>query len=212
MPPIPLLKFLVGLFAAMLLAGCSTGLKKDECLTADWQMIGYEDGLHGLPPGRIGAHRVACAKHQVTPNLAAYSEGRDRGLTEYCQPKIGYRVGLNGQTYANVCPATSEPAFVNGYRWGRQIYEARSELRNTQAQLRGARDGIVQTDSSIASATTELLLPKVPVERRAFLAQELVRLGQLRVELVARVDHLTVRAEQLAVNVQHLERQSPYAI
>jgi len=98
-----------GLLAMVLAGGCSSGLSKNECVTADWHMIGYEDGLHGLPAGRIGVHRVACAKFQVTPNLAAYTEGRERGLLEFCQPRNGFRVGLNGWSYANVCSAASEP-------------------------------------------------------------------------------------------------------
>ncbi len=198
--------------AAVLLAGCATGMGKDECAAADWRTIGYEDGLRGFPADRIGAHRVACAKHQVTPDLAAWMEGRDRGLVEYCQPRNGYRVGLNGGGYANVCPAATEAGFVNGLRWGMQIHDARADLRGTQARLRSARDGLVRTDNAIASATAELLLPNVPNDRRVFLAQELVRLGQDRVELATRIDELTVRAQQLAVNVQQLERQSPYAL
>jgi len=201
-----------GLLAAAVLAGCATGMSRNACVAADWHMIGYEDGLHGYPSDRIGVHRVACAEHQITPNLAAWSEGRERGLVEYCQPKNGYRVGLNGGGYANVCPAATEPAFVNGFRWGRQIYDARSELHTTQARLRGARDGLARTDTDIASATGELLLPNVTRERRIYLAQELVRLGQERTELVARIEQLSVRTQQLAVNVQELERQSPYAI
>ena len=58
------------LLIATVLAGCSTGMGKDECLVADWRTIGYEDGLHGYTADRIGAHRVACAKHQIAPNLA----------------------------------------------------------------------------------------------------------------------------------------------
>jgi Protein of unknown function (DUF2799) len=184
---------------------------KDECAAADWRTIGYEDGLRGFPAERIGAHRVACAKHQVTPDLATYMEGRDRGLVEYCQPRNGYRVGLNGGGYANVCPAATESGFLNGYQWGRQIHDARAELRGTQAQLRSARDGIVRTDNAIASATAELL-SNLPKERRLFLAQELVRLGQDRTALAVRIDELTVRAQQLAINAQQIERQSPYAL
>jgi hypothetical protein len=198
--------------AAILLAGCATGMGRDECTAADWRMIGYEDGLRGAPADRIGAHRVACAKHQVTPDLAAWMEGRDRGLVEYCQPRNGYRVGLNGGSYANVCPTATEAGFVNGFRWGRQIHDARADLRGTQARLRGARDGLAHTDSAIASATAELLLSNLPKDRRLFLAQELVRLGQERTELAIRIDELTVRAQQLALNVQQLERQSPYTL
>jgi hypothetical protein len=111
-----------------------------------------------------------------------------------------------------VCPAATEPAFVNAYRWGRQIHDARSDLRSTQARLRSAREGLAQTDNAIAGATAELLLPNVPKDRRVVLAQELVRLGQDRVALAGRIDELSVRAQQLALNVQDLERQSPYAL
>jgi hypothetical protein len=201
-----------GLVVAALLGACATGMGKDECAMADWRTIGYEDGLRGFPAERIGAHRVACAKHQVTPNLAAYTEGRDRGLREFCQPKNGFSVGLHGGGYANVCSGPTETAFVDSYRWGRQIFDARSELRSTNARLRGAREGVVQTESAMASVTAELVLPKVPTERRAFLATELVRLTQERTDLLVRIDQLTVRSQQLAVNVQDLERQSPYPL
>jgi len=201
-----------GVIAAALLSGCSTGMGKDQCSTADWQTIGFEDGMRGWPADHIGAHRVACAKYQVTPDLAAYLAGRDKGLVEYCQPKNGFRVGLQGAGYANVCPGPIEPAFVSSYRYGRQIHDARYELRNTQSRLRSARDGLVNADAALASATAELVLPHVPPDRRAFLASELVRLAQERTELVARIDQLTIRTQQLAVSVEELERQSPYPI
>lgn len=200
------------LLAAALLAGCATGMDRNQCVAADWRTIGYEDGLHGFPADRIGAHRVACSKFQVAPDLAAYTEGRQRGLVEYCQPKNGFRVGLHGGGYANVCSGPTEQSFVNGYQWGRQIYQARSELHSNQSRLRSARDGLAKTDAAIASATAELLLPHVPKERRLFLAQELVELGQERTEFAARIEQLTARSQQLAFDVQQLERQSPYPL
>jgi len=198
--------------AAAALSACATGMGKDECVVADWRTIGFEDGLHGYPADRIGVHRVACAKHQVAPNLAAYTEGRQRGLVEYCQPKNGFRVGLHGGGYANVCSGPTEQSFVNGYQWGRQIYDARSELNNNRARLRNARDGLSRTDAAIAAATAELLLPNLPKERRIFLATELVQLGQERTEFSSRIDLLSARTQQLASNVQQLERQSPYPL
>jgi Protein of unknown function (DUF2799) len=211
-PPRTLFTGLVGVLTAVLLGGCATGMSKDECALADWQTIGYEDGLRGFPAERIGAHRVACAKHQVTPNLAAYTAGRERGLREYCQPKNGFRVGLHGGGYANVCSGPTEPAFVNGYRYGRQIHDARAELRTTHARLRSARESLAHTNTAMASVTAELVLPTVPIDRRAWLATELVRLTQERTELMARIDQLAAHSQQLAVNVQELERESPYAL
>jgi Protein of unknown function (DUF2799) len=200
------------LVAAAMLAGCAASSGKDECRTADWRTIGYEDGLHGQPSARIGAHRVACARHQVTPDLAAYTEGRARGLLEYCLPKNGFRVGLNGWSYANVCSGPTEPDFVGAYRFGRQIHDARSELRTTNARLRSAKSGLAQTDGAVQAVTVELVQPKVSTERRVFLAQELVRLAEERVELEARIGGLTLRSRELSDSVSELERQSPYPL
>jgi len=198
--------------AAALLAGCAAGMGKDQCVAADWRMIGYEDGLHGLPADRIGAHRAACAKHQVTPRLDAYNEGRERGLREYCQPKNGFHAGINGSAYANVCSGATEAAFVDSYRYGRQIHDARAELRGTHARLRDAREGVAQTEVAMTNVTAELVLPKLSTDRRTWLATELVRLTQQRTSLLSRIDQLTQRTQQLAVNVQALERQSPYPL
>jgi Protein of unknown function (DUF2799) len=206
------LAFITSVLGAVLLSSCATGMSKDECALADWQTIGYEDGLRGFPAERIGAHRVACAKHQVTPNLVAYNAGRERGLREYCQPKNGFRAGLNGTGYANVCPGSTETAFVNAYQWGRQIHDARAELRTTNSRLRNSREGLAHTNAAMASVTAELVLPSVPIERRSWLATELIRLTQERSELVARIDQLSAHAQQLVVNVHELEKQSPYAL
>jgi hypothetical protein len=207
-----LLACCVSVLTATLLGACATGMSKDECALADWQTIGYEDGLRGYPAERIGAHRVACAKHQVTPNLAAYSVGRERGLLEYCQPKNGFRAGLSGTGYANVCSGSTETAFVKAYQWGRQIHAARTELRTTNSRLRSAREGLAHTNAAMASVTAELVLPAVPIERRTWLATELVRLTQERSGLLARIDELAAHSQQVAVSVQELERQSPYAL
>jgi len=200
------------LLAAAMLGGCASGMDKDQCVAADWRTIGYEDGLHGLPADRIGVHRAECAKHHVTPNLVAYSEGREHGLHEYCQPKNGFRAGLSGYGYANVCSGVAEAAFVGSYRYGRQIHEARTELRSTQARLHSAREGVARADTAIVNVTAELVQPRVSSDRRAWLASELVRLTQERTDLVARIDQLTHRTQELALNVQQLERQSPYPL
>jgi len=201
-----------GVLAMAWLGGCATGMGRDQCVAADWRMIGYEDGLHGSPADRIGAHRVACAKHQVVPDFVAYTEGRERGLREYCQPRNGFRVGLAGAGYANVCPDVAETGFTHAYRSGREIHDARVALRSTQARLRGAREGLTNTEAAMASATAEVVLPHVPTERRAWLATELVRLTQERSNLIVRIDQLTLQAQELAVNVQELERRSPYTL
>jgi outer membrane murein-binding lipoprotein Lpp len=203
---------LLALLAAAWLAGCASGPDKQQCLATDWRTVGYEDGLRGFAAERIGVHREACGKHGVAPDLTAYLDGRERGLKEYCLPKNGFRAGLNGGGYANVCSGPTEAAFVDAWRWGRQIHDARSALRQTQAQLNRSREGLAQTNNAMANVTSELVLGKAPPERRAFLVTELVRLAQERTGLAARIDELTIRSQELAANVQQLERQSPYML
>lgn len=202
---------LLGAIGLVLAAGCGT-LGKQECLHADWQTIGYEDGLAGQPAARIGAHRMACAKYQVIPDLKAYSAGRDSGLNEYCQARNGYRAGLHGQAYHNVCPAASELAFVDAYRQGRQIYDARAELRTVQSQLQSARDALVQADKTADKVKVELIRPDTAPARRLALAQELERLAEERRDREAQIRRLSVRSRELAVNVRELEAQSPFAL
>jgi len=205
---------LAGLLVTALLAGCASAPadNKDQCLAADWRTVGYEDGLRGAPADRIGGHRVACARHGVTPDLAAYLDGRERGLQQYCQPRSGFRAGLNGNGYADVCTGAAEAAFIDAYRQGRQIYDARAALRSAQSQLRSARQSLAQTDSAMTAATAELVSPQVPTERRTALAADLVRLTQQRSALSSRIEQLSVRTQELAANVQILERQSAYAL
>src|SRR5262245_45861049 len=100
-----------GVLVAMLaLSGCAS-MSKNECLTVDWRTVGFEDGAAGYPADRIGQHCKACAKHGVTPDLAAYQSGREQGLREYCRPQNGFRVGSRGSGYDGSCPADMDEAF-----------------------------------------------------------------------------------------------------
>src|SRR3989337_3049438 len=86
------------------LSACAT-MDRNECLTVDWQTVGFEDGVAGYSGDRIGQHRKACAKHGVTPDLTAYQAGREEGLREYCVPANGFRLGSQGGSYSGMCPA-----------------------------------------------------------------------------------------------------------
>ncbi len=103
----------------LLLSGCAS-LSKDECITADWQLIGYEDGLKGSSRSRIGDHREACAKHGVTPDMAAYNRGYDEGILGFCNYGLGLRNGQNGSAVLSVCPTQTE--YHEGYREGLLSY------------------------------------------------------------------------------------------
>ena len=100
----------------------------DECLTADWRTVGYEDGYRGIGGGGIERHRRACAKAGVTPDFDAYQAGREQGVRQFCRPDKGYALGRRGGAYAGVCPEDLEPAFLAGYDDGREIYGLELEV------------------------------------------------------------------------------------
>lgn len=97
-------------FLALILlvaTGCAS-MSKDECLLADWQSIGYEDGAAGRNASYLGEHRRACAKHGVVPNSAAYSAGHRDGLRTYCNYSRGHDDAIGGYSPLQVCPTATD--------------------------------------------------------------------------------------------------------
>merc|ERR1711916_171837 len=80
------IKFFVCATIIALLQGCAS-LSKEECLVADWQQIGFEDGSRGRDLLTLARHRKACAKAGITPDRAAYERGHRQGLLRYCKKK-----------------------------------------------------------------------------------------------------------------------------
>ena len=92
-----LLTLLIGVIT---LTGCAS-MSVDECKTADWRMIGYEDGITGRSALQLKEHRKACAEHGIAPNLDVYLTGHEQGLMVYCRPvkafDLGAGVGMQKQ-------------------------------------------------------------------------------------------------------------------
>jgi Protein of unknown function (DUF2799) len=179
------------LAAALLLSGCAT-MSESECLTVEWQTIGFEDGVAGYSGDRIGQHRKACAKHGVSPDLVGYQRGREAGLREYCQPANGFRVGSHGSSYAGICPAELEGAFTAAYDSGRQLYSLESRLNNARNQVVSKRRELERVEDSIVKATAVILRSESTGEERA---QALVDTKQL-----------AERAGRLKAEIRQLER------
>ena len=80
------MRLLAMISALLVLSGCAS-MSAEECLTADWQAIGYEDGARGAPVSAVTPRRQACAKTAgVQVDMTAYMTGRDMGLVEFLPP------------------------------------------------------------------------------------------------------------------------------
>jgi Protein of unknown function (DUF2799) len=123
------------------LIGCAS-MSKEECLNANWKNIGYEDGSMGRPEMTVQAHRKACAKINITPDLAQYQQGHREGARAYCKKPTAYQLGVNGGAYYNVCPADLEPGFLQAYRLGQELFAIAQQIDQVEADIAGYHSSI----------------------------------------------------------------------
>lgn len=138
------------LLFSFIFSGCAS-LSKNECANANWDAIGYRDGSRGKSVSRFDTHEKACTKHGFKADFALYKDGHQRGLEEvYCKPGNGYRLGLNGRGYNNVCPAGAAPEFLAAYHYGRDIYKVQRSYDVLQQKARTLKADLAAVDERIA--------------------------------------------------------------
>jgi len=174
---------------ASLLAGCAS-LNKDQCITADWHTIGYEDGANGLADTRIGSHREACAKHGVTPNLQQYRDGHSEGLKSFCKPRNGFNRARSGYQYKGICPASLEPDFLAGYEAGQQIYQAESDINDLEGLLHNNEAEQQEIEQQLHDKEAVLLSSRTPEQRRRVVYQDIAQLKKRQGSLEQQRDDL----------------------
>ncbi|MDH4254463.1 MAG: DUF2799 domain-containing protein [Gammaproteobacteria bacterium] len=189
------------LASALFMSGCAT-MSADECLSSDWQAIGFEDGSRGYTADRIGYHRKACGKHGVAPDLQEYQAGRAEGLREFCQPQRGFNLGAGGGQYNGVCPAELEGDFLDAFRTGAQLHTLRSNVNSANYQINARDKEIKQIKEEMRAKEVALISKDTPVEERVLILADLKELsertGQLEQEIEQLVADRAVHEEQLA--------------
>lgn len=200
----------IPLAAILVISACASGMSKDECQLADWQAIGYEDGLQGWPETRVSTHRKACAQHGMAADSRAYRAGWDEGVGRYCQPGNGYRQGRSGNHYAGVCPADLEPAFLHAYGHGRELYDMEASLRRTERTLRHKRNRLSQIETQIRDNGLELVAADTSIERRVVLVDEIRRLEKEHSNTKAAIPPLESKLEEQRQRLAILSAESQY--
>ncbi|MCF8505063.1 MAG: DUF2799 domain-containing protein [Caulobacter sp.] len=142
--------------ACGLLTGSCASLSEDQCMTGDWAGIGYGDGAAGYGTGRFGDHVKACEKYGVMPEQSVYMTGRARGLTVYCQPDRGFRVGRQGSSYGGVCPASLEGPFLAAYSDGRLVWDVQQRYDRAQSAINDAERRADDIDRQMREAEARL--------------------------------------------------------
>jgi uncharacterized coiled-coil protein SlyX len=204
-------KLVLLLVLGLFLNGCAT-LDKNECLVANWETIGYEDGTKGRPASWIGKHRSACAKHNVAPDLTTYNKGRKQGLVQYCRADVGYREGVNGRKYQNVCPRASERKFLSGYDYGRRIYKVKSRIRSLGYKIRKEEKVLDELADNVTVTEAELIRSGVSRSRRAILLDKLKHLSRDMHDSEALIANLSDQVVEAKQELFQLQERNPYEI
>lgn len=94
----------VFILSTLIISGCvsTEALKVHDCQSADWKLVGYQDGVNGENAQKILRHTRTC-QGQNPPNRALWEEGRQEGLTKYCTKSNAYNLGRMGRTLNAVC-------------------------------------------------------------------------------------------------------------
>lgn len=195
--------------SALILSGCAT-LNKNECLTADWYEIGYEDGSQGYADTRISAHREACAKHGISTDLRSYQDGYDEGVIRFCSLKNGFFQGSKGYQYTGICPDSLEPEFLDGYEAGRQIYIVASQIRNLQFEQNQNERNIDSMKQLIIQKTNLMLADETSQADRYALNAEIVDMQQEVGALGERNKQIITDVAQAQAQLRSLEERYAY--
>ena len=180
---------IAGVTLLIILTACAS-LSKDECRTADWQMIGYEDGSRGRLLNTIGNHRKACAKVGVTPDMAAYEAGHQKGVRTYCTSDQGFKLGVGGGLYNGICGASRERDFLRGYAAGKERHDLR---KNVAALEKKIADYYGDLDDMAADAEAHeqaLLAETTPAAERKEHLRAIKSLQRQRAEMREDLRHL----------------------
>jgi len=200
---------LIILSILVLLQGCAT-LDKDECMLADWRLIGYQDGVAGKSAARVGEYREDCAKHAVIPDLDAYRAGRQQGLEQYCKASNGYRLGNAGHGFAVVCPTALEGDFRDGYNAGRELYLARSAVNKTHSHINKHKQKLSSLEDNRARKLADLVADGLKSDQRVMILYELSELQQEMTSVEEELVDLEVELADQQARLEYLSRNSVY--
>lgn len=194
---------------SIVVSSCST-LNKDECKTANWRTIGYEDGTKGYKASRIGQHRSACSEYGIHPDLNAYTTGRKEGLHEYCVPATAYTKGLYGYGYNGVCFGYNERAFLDAYNDGFKIYKAKKILNNMKKDYSKEESYISSLEMELHKKGHILVSGRLSKVKALMLLNETKdiaeELGKAKSNLVLLADDISKQSQ----HVNYLKNQHSY--
>jgi hypothetical protein len=143
--PRRLIRMAMTMSAALALASCAT-MSPEQCRFANWNDVGLNDGLAGQPLALLATRASDCAESGVRIDSAAYHQGRNAGLQSFCRPASAVQLGLNGGSYAGVCPPHIDGEFRRRYQAGYNVYATRAEMARLDQRVESLEQRLRRLD------------------------------------------------------------------
>jgi hypothetical protein len=194
----------LGLTVIILLLSNCANMNESDCLTADWQLIGFEDGSFGKNESHISQHRQECSEHGVTPDLSAYRQGHFEGSKRFCTQSNGFSEGKNGKGYKRNCPTELEAAFLTGFTDGQTLYGLKKVLQQHTNALENAYSQIKLLDKKMAKKSDLMLADGLDREQRIAIRDEIEYHQQQQGELY---DYLPELQQEFEDSLQAYEQR-----
>ena len=166
---------LLGFTSIILLLSNCANMNKSDCLTADWQLIGFEDASFGKNESHISQHRKDCSEHGVTPDLTAYRKGHLEGSKRFCTTNNGFTRGLQGKDYSRNCPQQFEDAFLTGFTDGQILYGLKKILKQRADDLEDAYKELDWLEHTIAEKSEIMISDGLNRNQRIVVRDEIAQ-------------------------------------
>ena len=132
------------LSCVLMLNGCAI-MSKSECLSANWTVIGQNDGLNGN--GSFMQKRAqACMKHQAVLNTEEYTNGYKKGLKNYCNPQTIFDYAMQGRGNYQSCPMEMQNNLRPYYNAANNFYIANKNLKSIEDTISNAKEKMYDSD------------------------------------------------------------------
>jgi hypothetical protein len=166
---------LLSMAAIILLLSNCANMNESDCITADWQLIGFEDGSFGKNETHISQHRKECAEHGVTPDLKAYRKGHFDGSERFCTANNGFSQGQQGKRYNSSCPEIFEAEFLKGFTDGQTLHRLKNQLNQRTDDLESTYKNIDWLEHTIAEKSELMVADGLKRDQRIMVRDEIAQ-------------------------------------
>lgn len=192
-------------FGALVLSGCKT-MSQEECQSASWEVIGYEDGVVGKPSSYLEQHQNTCNKFKIKPDLQAYLQGHAKGLNRYCTYESGMHVARQGNQYNSVCSANVFREFKRGFEQGKHISSLADRIQQTRIKVGAQSERLVEIDSQTTLKLQQLAEETTVTKQSKLIQAEIDKLKAEKLRLSRELPHLKHQLAELEKQYDNLEQ------